>query len=135
MTDALWSEFQDIDLIAGVLGHELGHVTEQHGLSQLYRSLGIYVLVALIAGDTGPIIEDVLLEGGVLLSLRHSRQHEREADEKGVRLTMDAGYDPEGMARFFDWAADQGAQGGWASTHPDPGERADDIREAARDGT
>ncbi|MFQ6546916.1 M48 family metallopeptidase [Aestuariibius sp. 2305UL40-4] len=129
VTDALVKEFDDPDLHAGVIGHEIAHVTEKHGLTALYRSIGIYVAVALIAGDTGPILEDVLLEGNVLLSLSHSRAAEREADQVGVELAMEAGYDPEGLIRFFEWVDEYGGDGGFYSTHPGGLERADAIRE------
>ncbi len=130
ITDAFAQTFDDPDIIGGVLGHEIAHVVSHHGLEQLYRSLGIYVLVALVAGDTGPILNDVLLEGGVLLSLSNSREHEREADELGMRLASDAGYDPAGLLRFFETLPDAQSKGGdWFSTHPSSGKRIEAIRE------
>ena len=122
--------FDNEDVIAGVLAHEIGHVVEDHGLRQLYRSVGFYVLVALIAGDTGPILEDVLLEGGVLLSLSYSREHERAADAFGLRLADRAGYDPAGLLKFFASLPDaRDTQSGWMSTHPASGERVEAIEE------
>ncbi len=134
MTDAFVAAFDDPDIIGSVLGHEIAHVVSQHGLEQLYRSLGIYVLVALIAGDTGPILNDILLEGGVLLSLSHSREHEREADDFGMRLAADAGYDPEGLLRFFETLPDaQSSDSNWFSTHPSSGERIEAIKDFIED--
>jgi Zn-dependent protease with chaperone function len=130
LTDALVREFPDDDVIAGVLAHEIGHIVEEHGLTQLYRSLGVFVLVSLIAGDTGPILEDVLLEGGVLLSLSYSRAHEREADAYALRLADRAGYDPAGLLAFFESLPDAETEASsWASTHPASGERAQAIRD------
>ncbi|MEL6168977.1 MAG: M48 family metallopeptidase [Pseudomonadota bacterium] len=130
MTDALVNGFPGDDVVAGVLGHELGHIVEAHGLRQLYRSLGTYVLIALIAGDTGPILEDVLLEGNLLLSLSHSRTHERDADDFGLRLADAAGYDPAGLLEFFDSLPDaEATDGSWWSTHPPSGERIEAIRD------
>ena len=129
LTDQLVTTFPDEDVIAGVLAHEIGHVVERHGLTQLYRSLGVYVLVALIAGDTGPILEDVLLEGNVVLSLSFSRAHERAADAFALRLADAAGYDPAGLLAFFEAQPDAGRNGsGWMSTHPSSGDRIDAIR-------
>ena len=65
-TDQLVRAFPDSDVLAGVLGHEIAHAAEAHGLKQVYRSLGTYLLVSLIAGDVGPVLDDVLLEGGLL---------------------------------------------------------------------
>ncbi|WP_424966125.1 M48 family metallopeptidase [Dinoroseobacter sp. S375] len=127
LTDALTNQFDD-DVIAAVLGHEMAHVMEKHALKRLYRSLGIYVMVALIAGETGPLLEDVLLEGNVLLSLSFSREQETEADQVGLRLADAAGYDPAGLKEFFEaLAAEVGDGGGWLSTHPGNRDRIDDI--------
>lgn len=123
----------DPDALAGVLAHELAHVTEDHGLKALYRSIALYVVIALLAGDTGPILDEILLEGNVLLSLQGSRDAERDADAKAVPVMQAAGYDPEGLARFFDRLEGiMGEGGGWSSTHPGSGERAARIRELAR---
>jgi predicted Zn-dependent protease len=130
ITDQLVKLFDDENVIAGVLGHEIGHVTGDHGLRQLYRSLGVFVLVGLLAGDTGPILEDVLLEGGVLLSLSYSRAHERDADQSGLRLADAAGYDPAGLMKFFRFLPDsRQTESGWSSTHPASGERIKAIQE------
>jgi len=62
LTDELVEQFPDDDVIAAILGHEIGHVVEKHHLKQLYRSIGLYLAIALLVGDTGPILEDMLLE-------------------------------------------------------------------------
>ncbi len=127
MTDALVLDY-DTDVHAGVLAHELGHIVEDHGLRQFYRSLGIYVLVALIAGDTGPLLEDILLEGNVLLSLTYSRAAEEDADDFALRLTDIAGYDPAGLLWFFRTLPDSdNTRQDWFSTHPSSGRRIERI--------
>ncbi len=127
LTDALVTEFDDPDIIGGILGHEIGHVVDKHGLRQLYRSLGIYVLIALIVGDTGPILEDIILEGNVLLSLANSRAHERDADDFGIRLADAAGLDPAGLLEFFEALPSDGTPS-WYSSHPAHEERQENIR-------
>jgi len=121
MTDAFVKEFPEPDVMAGVLGHEIGHVAEQHGLKRLYRSLSTYILIAFLAGDVGPILEDIVLEGNVLLSLSFSRAQESAADEYGLALSNEAGFDPAGLKVFFEklsekYGDQQPAQ--WTSTHP-----------------
>jgi len=119
LTDELVNQLgEDPDLIAGIVGHELAHYTEEHGLKQLYRSLSVYVLIALIAGDVGPVIEDLALEGQLLLRLSYSRQNEDEADTIGTQLSHAAGYDPEGLIRFFGMFKDLESHSEWHSTHP-----------------
>ena len=128
MTDQFVKRFSDEDILAAVLGHELGHVVEQHGLRQLYRSLSIYVLIAFLAGDTGPVLEDIVLEGNLLLSLNYSRKHERSADQFGLQLAHDAGFDPAGLKKFFQYVIGlQGDSSGWLSSHPSSRERIEAV--------
>ncbi len=135
VTDELVRAFPEPDVIAGVLGHEIAHVAEAHGLRRVYRSLGTYLLVAVIVGDVGPVLDDMLLEGGLLLSLAHSREHEREADRIGVGIASRAGYDPAALTRFFERLSADDAGGGpsWLSTHPATGERVLEIRRLAEE--
>ncbi len=128
ITDEFVDQFDEEDVLAGVLGHEMGHVIEKHGLRQTYRSLSIYILVAFLAGETGPFIEDLLLEGNLIMSLAYSREHESSADQFGLRLVQDAGFDPAGLKKFFIWMSErEGEPPQWLSTHPSSVERIKDI--------
>lgn len=128
ITDEFVKEFGEDDILASVMGHEMGHVIEKHGLRQTYRSLSIYVLVAFLAGETGPFIEDLLLEGNLIMSLAYSRNHEGSADAFGVKLANDAGYDPNGLTTFFEWVSDNAAEPPqWLSTHPSSSDRVKEI--------
>lgn len=130
LTDTFVTEFPQADVLAGVLGHEMGHVVDQHGLKRLYKSLSVAVLIAFLAGDVGPILEDVVLEGNLLLQLSHSRAQEREADAFGLNLAASAGYDPAGLALFFERIAQEYGDEGemdWLSTHPSSAQRVRDI--------
>jgi len=128
ITDQFVQRFKDEDILAGVFGHEIGHVVEQHGLRQVYRSLSIYVLIAFLAGDTGPVIEDIVLEGNLLLSLNYSRAHELSADEYGLTLADAAGFDPAGLKTFFRYVIGLGGeQPEWLSSHPSSKARIDAI--------
>lgn len=124
----------DRDLVLGVLGHEIGHVAGQHSLRQLYRAAGISGLVMVIGGDVGGGVEDLLVQGGGLLSLAYSRDHERAADRYGVALMRTAGRDPAGLARFFERleAEHRGGDGpAFLSTHPGTPERRREILQQA----
>lgn len=126
LTDALIQSFPDHpDVIATILGHEVGHVVDAHGLQRVYRALGIFALVALMAGETGPFLEEALLEGNLILSLSYSRAQERAADAFGIRLAEAAGFDPRGLQVFFETLGHSHDDGGsdWLSTHPAPAER------------
>jgi len=130
ITDEFVKQFPQRDVLAGVLGHEIGHVVEEHGLKRLYRSLSMYLLVAFLAGDTGPILEDVILEGNLLLSLSFSREQETSADKFGLALAKEAGFDPGALKVFFRTMGDKyGDQepAQWMSTHPNSRERVEAI--------
>lgn len=129
MTDAFVQDFGSPDIIAGVLGHEIGHVVHDHGLTRLYRSLALFVLITLLAGDVGPVLEDVILEGNVLLSLSFDRDQEREADEFGLTLSNAARFDPLGLKQFFQALSEEyGAEPPqWMSTHPSHASRVEAI--------
>ena len=119
MTDDLIRSFANENVLAGILGHEIGHVVEEHGLRRLYRSLGAHILVALLAGETGPLMEDLLLEGNALLALSYGRKQETSADEFGLTLSHRAGYDPAGLKQFFEALSNMmGEEIQWMSSHP-----------------
>ena len=121
------------DEIAGILGHELTHVRNEHWAKQYAdeqkRALGWLVFLSVIkANNTLGQIADVV--NTVAFSLRYSRDHESEADRVGFDLMMSAGYNPQGMVEVFRILAKQGSGGPeFLNNHPDPGKRAD-IMEA-----
>lgn len=125
MTDAFVEDFGTPDIIASVLGHEIGHVVEEHGLQRLYRSLAIFVLITLLAGDVGPVLEDIVLEGQLLLSLSFDRDQERSADVFGMTLAHRANYDPSGLKTFFERLSEEYGDSTpqWMSTHPSNADR------------
>ena len=88
--------------IAGVLAHELAHVTERHSMRQMVQSAGLWVVITAFFGDTSGMAA-VLTEGSqFLLRQRFSRDFEREADDKGWDYLIAAQIDPRGLKRFFE---------------------------------
>ena len=121
--------------LAGVLGHEVGHVTARHSVSQMSTQqlqqigLGVgSVLSSDVASAAG-----VLSVGLGLLNLRYSRGDESESDELGVRYMSRAGYDPNALIGVFEALALTAGGGGrvpeWQATHPNPENREARIRE------
>lgn len=98
--------------MAGVLGHEIAHVTQRHIARQLQGSSGwnlataALVIAAIIAGAADPDVIQAALGIGLgslqQRQISHIRAHELEADRLGIRTLSSAGYDPEGMATFFE---------------------------------
>jgi beta-barrel assembly-enhancing protease len=101
--------------VAGVVAHEIAHVTQDHlarGLEQAQQvslpTLLATIGLALAAGaaGAGPDASQAILMGGLGLAqqfqITHTRQSEAEADRIGIGLLAAAGYDPHGMTRFFE---------------------------------
>jgi Zn-dependent protease with chaperone function len=125
----------DMDMIIGVLAHEIGHVEQEHSLRQLYRAAGVAGLIMLIAGDVGAAGEDILTSGAALMSLSHSRDAENEADRISVELMAKAWRDPRAIGRFFARLEEKlGLDGdsSFLSTHPGTAERRQAIDDHAR---
>ncbi|MEQ1495969.1 MAG: M48 family metalloprotease [Novosphingobium sp.] len=130
--------------LAGVLGHEVGHVAAQHSRkrqSTATKNQVIGVLGAVLSGvflgnsQLGQIFQQGFLQGSQLLTLKFSRKQEDEADRLGIEYLRRAGYDPRAMSTVLASLANQNALSArllgasservpeWASTHPDPAKR------------
>jgi len=119
--------------LAGVLGHEIGHVVARHGVDQLQRAqianVGLSVLGSLLGrGRTATIgnMAAELVAGGTFM--KFSRDAEREADQLGARNVADAGHTPRGMITFFETLDalrehDPNAVERFFASHPSPTER------------
>jgi len=126
--------------LAGVMGHEIGHITARHSAHQYSRAQ-----LAQIGLGVGSIfIDSSVLTGlaqlGVgMLFLRFSRDNERQADDLGVEYSSKAGYDASEMANFFETlermnpGSDRSGLPGWFSTHPNPTDRVQTVRGRARE--
>ncbi len=142
--------------LAGVLGHEVGHVSARHSARRQAAAqrnqlggLGIAILSSVLLGDSqiGNTIARGALQGSQLLTLSYSRSQEIEADNLGVQYLTNAGYDPRAMASVLESLAAQNSldaqlQGrgnatipAWASTHPDPASRVQNALAQAAGGT
>lgn len=118
--------------VAGVVAHEIAHVTERHSLQQLVSTIGVFTLVQLLLGDVSGIIAVAADGGAQLLTMSFSRDAEREADRRGVDFLQNAKIDPRGMLAFFAKLQEEekvlaGGKAGEAlellSTHPTTGDR------------
>ncbi len=128
----------DADEVAGVLAHEMAHVTHRHGLRSVARGAGIVIALQLLLGGVDD--DSVLLLASdtaqLATSSAYSREAESEADEEGARAMARAGLDPLGMARFFERL--EGVAGtemphalAWLSSHPEHAERVRHVRALA----
>ncbi|MEX1275282.1 MAG: M48 family metalloprotease [Bacteroidota bacterium] len=123
--------------LAGVMGHEIGHVTAQHSVHQMATSqlaqLGLGLGTALIP-EIQPYA-DLAGTGLGLLFLKFSRDDENQADELGVRYMTRTGSDPRQLGAvmgMLDRLSQEGGTGRapeWLATHPSPGNRREHIAE------
>ncbi len=117
--------------LAGVLGHEIGHVTARHSATQMSRAqlaqLGLG-LGTVLRPDMAQYM-GVLSTGLQLLFLKYTRDDETQADMLGFRYSLRSGYDPHAMLDLFSMLQGVEAASGqerlptWATTHPFPENR------------
>ncbi len=109
--------------VAGVLGHESGHVVARHSARSMVDAFGLQALAQAALGKDPSTVSQIatgLVGQGVMLA--HSRGEEAEADTYGLRYANAAGFDPHGLVDFFKkLAAMEGKQPGitkYLSDHP-----------------
>ncbi len=130
ITNALYSKLDDNQL-AGVLGHEIGHVLGRHSAERIAES-DFWKTVstgASVGADMGGMVNGI----GQQTLLKNGREDELESDDLGVLLMLYAGYDPEAMIEvmmILKAAAGPNRTPEFQSTHPDPENRIQHIKEA-----
>ncbi|WP_019987097.1 M48 family metalloprotease [Rudanella lutea] len=136
-TRGIMAHFNNEAEFAGVLGHEIGHITARHSArqqtSQLLGTLGaIGVAIAV------PQLGESVMQGAQVLFLKYSRDHESESDKIGVEYSSKIGYNAVEMANFFGTIKRIQDNAGQAvptflSTHPDPGNRLTRVQGLAKE--
>jgi predicted Zn-dependent protease len=123
--------------LAGVMGHELGHITARHSAQQ-YSRAQLAQFGVLVGGlFLGDLVSGVAQLGVGMLFLSFSRDNERQADQLGVEYASKAGYDGKELAGFFETlermnpGSDRSGLPGWFSTHPSPEDRVVAVRKEA----
>jgi len=141
ITAALFQRLENEAQLAGVLGHEVGHVVARHSAEHLAKSQFAQLLVQAVgvaASDNehpGRGQQAAAAAGLIsqMVSLRYGRNDELESDELGVRFMSEAKYDPRSLLAVMRILA--ASSGGsrrpeFLSTHPDPGNREERISSA-----
>jgi len=138
-TRGIMAHFNNEAEFAGVLGHEIGHITARHSAKQFSRQQLAQVgfIVGMIASEQFRQFADVTQQSLGLIFLKFGRDAESQSDELGVEYSTKIGYDAHQMANFFETLDRmRGQQGGepiptFLSTHPDPGDRNRKVGELA----
>ncbi len=140
VTAALFNRLQTEGQLAGVMGHEIGHVVARHSAQriakqQLTQGLTGAVVIASYDPDnpnSARTAQMAALIGG-LVNMSYGREDELESDRLGVRFMADAGYNPNAMVQVMEILAESSEGGGqpeFFSTHPNPENRIAKIQEA-----
>ncbi len=128
---------ETLDELAGVLGHEVAHVTLRHSVEQMEKAqktnVGVAVVCTLTSVCESGLAQVAIGAGSQAWFARHSRGDELEADAEGVRYVANAGIDPGGVPRFFERLLVERQRRpamveGWFGTHPLEEERISNAR-------
>ncbi len=118
---------QNLAQLAGVMGHEIGHVTMRHSIEQMEKAqkanIGITLACALTGVCSNEAAAAAIQIGGAAVFANFSRKDEQEADEVGVAYVSRAGIDPRGIPAMFRILLDErtrspGGVDAWFSSHP-----------------
>jgi predicted Zn-dependent protease len=128
------------DELAGVLGHEISHVTQRHSIKQMQSSIVPGLLevpgniVGVVSDDLGDIINAPISTGNKLLLAGYSRSHETEADTLGAALAAKAGYKPAAMGSVLtrmntsiEYITEQSIEKSYFDSHPYTPERVENL--------
>lgn len=137
-TRGILAHFSNEAEFAGVLGHEIGHVTARHGAEQYTNQMlsQIGLIVGLVVSPTVRQFANEISQGVQLMMLSNSRANESQSDELGVEYSTKIGFDANQMAGFFRTIGRIGESSGgeiptFLSTHPNPGDRFTRVHELA----
>lgn len=130
----------DRDMLAGVLGHEVGHVVARHSaekMAQMELAQGLTGAVTMATYDpSNPNSAYIAQSVANMISLKYGREQELQSDNLGVRFMLEAGYDPEKLIQVMEVLKQ--ASGGnrvpeFQSTHPSSETRQEEIRAAIQE--
>jgi predicted Zn-dependent protease len=139
-TRGIMAHFNNEAEFAGVLGHEIGHITARHSAKQYSNQMIGQVLLigGIIVSEDFREFADVASQGMGLLFLKFGRDNESESDMLGVDYSSQIGYDAKEMADFFNTLKRMRADSGqtiptFLSTHPDPENRYNNVKQMAKE--
>jgi len=134
ITAALFNQLENEDQLAGVFGHEVGHVVARHGAERIAKqelSEGLTGAAVVASGDYTTAQAAQMIAG--LVNMSYGRDQELQSDDLGVRFMIEAGYDPEaliGVMKILERSTGGQRQPEFLSTHPNPENRIGRIQEA-----
>ena len=134
ITEALLSRLKTKAQLAGVLGHEVGHVLARHSAEHIAKqklTSGLTTAAVIGVDPTGGGAQMAQMVAG-LINMKYGRADELEADKLGLRLMSEASYDPRaliGVMEILAQASGGSRQPEYSSTHPSPENRMEKIQQ------
>jgi len=137
-TRGIMAHFNNEAEFAGVLGHEIGHITGRHSAKQYTKQMlgQVGFIAGIVVSEKFRQFANEASQGLGLLFLKFGRDHESESDELGAEYSSKIGYDAHEMANFFQTLKRLQERAGasipsFMSTHPDPGDRFNEVHSHA----
>lgn len=135
ITYGLLKRLENEDQLAGVLGHEIGHVVGRHSAERIAKQdLTQGLINAVLVGSDGSMgAAQTAAMIGNLINMKYGHEDELESDDLGVKFMIDAGYTPAemiGVMQILKQASGGQSLPEFQSTHPDPENRIEHIKEA-----
>ena len=135
ITRGLYEMLNSEAQLAGVLGHEIGHIVQRHHIKVMQQSAAVSAGArAVQRGDRGFLVNNLIGTGAEVLARGLDKSAEFEADRIGVVLAARAGYSPYGLVEVLHLLAARSADDASLAllfkTHPGPGERLTQLGEA-----
>jgi predicted Zn-dependent protease len=139
-TRGILAHFNNEAEFAGVLGHEIGHITARHSAKQYSKQMllqGLFIGGMIVSEDFRNFA-DVASQGLGLLFLKFGRDAESQSDQLGVEYSTTIGYDAVKMANFFNTLNRMTEASGqsiptFLSTHPNPADRFQNVQSMAKE--
>ena len=133
ITYALFSKLENTDQLAGVLGHEIGHVVGRHSADRMSKQGLTQGILSGVAVGFDPNTAQGAAVIANVINMKYGREDELESDDLGVLFMIDAGYNAEemiGVMQILKTATGPNKVPEFQSTHPDPENRIEKIKEA-----
>ncbi|CAN5880213.1 M48 family metalloprotease [soil metagenome] len=136
ITRGILAFLKDEEQLAGVLGHEIGHVTARHSAQQYTKATGAglgLTLLSIFVPEARPL-QGAAESALSVLFLKYGRDDELQSDRLGAQYTARAGWNPAGVAgmlttlqRLDEASGDRRGVPNWLSTHPAPADRVQQV--------
>jgi predicted Zn-dependent protease len=133
ITYALFSKLENEDQLAGIIGHEIGHVVGRHSADRLAKQGLTQGILSGVAVGIDPNTAQGAAAIASVINMKYGREDELQSDDLGIQYMIDAGFKPEamiGVMQILKDAAGPNRTPEFQSTHPDPENRIEKIKEA-----